>query len=113
MNGEFFSKFIKEHFNLCFGKAGPKTGGSRLFVMDNDPSQTSKLAMTSLSEIEAELLKIPPRSPDINPIENIFHIVKDHLNSQAITKNITRESFGEFQERGPWCSRKFFSAANQ
>ena len=37
MNGDFFAQFIKNNFNLCFGKAGPKTDGKRLFVMDNDP----------------------------------------------------------------------------
>ena len=37
MNGYFFAQFIKNNFNLCFGKAGPKTDGKRLFVMNNDP----------------------------------------------------------------------------
>ena len=34
MDGAFFAEFIKAHFNLCFGKAGPKTYGRRLFVME-------------------------------------------------------------------------------
>ncbi len=42
---------------------------------------------------------IPPRSPDLNPIENIFHIVKNDLGRQAICENITPESFSEFEER--------------
>ena len=38
INRDFFAQFIKSNFNLCFGKAGPKTDGKRLmFVMDNDP----------------------------------------------------------------------------
>jgi transposase len=45
MDGVFFAKCIRENFNLCFGKAGPKAYGKRLFLMDNDPSQTSKKAM--------------------------------------------------------------------
>ena len=48
MNGKFFANFIKKQFNTCFAKAGPKHGGKRLFVMDNDPSQSSKAAMTAL-----------------------------------------------------------------
>ena len=68
MNGDFFADFIKNNFNLCFGKAGPKTGGKRLFVMDNDPCQTSKKAITALTQIECEFHRIPPSSPDINPI---------------------------------------------
>ena len=74
MNGKFFANFIKKkQFNTCFAKAGPKHGGKRLFVMDNDPSQSSKAAMTALKSVEGELLKIPPRSPDLNPIENILY----------------------------------------
>ena len=41
---------------------------------------------------------IPPRSPDLNPIENIFHIVKNELESEAIRKHIV-ESFDEFEKR--------------
>ena len=39
--------------------------------------------MNVLEGIEAELLKIPVRPPDLNPIENIFHIVKCHLRDEA------------------------------
>ena len=39
MNGDFFTVFIQNNFNLCCGKAGPKTGRKRLFVTDNDPCQ--------------------------------------------------------------------------
>ena len=76
MDGEFFENFIREHFNLCFGKAGPKTDGKRLFVMENCPCQTSRVALKALQDVECEVHKIPARSPDLNPIENIFHIVK-------------------------------------
>ena len=90
MNRDFFAQFIKSNFNLCFGKAGPKTDGKRLFVMDNDPCQTSKKAMLALTQIECELHRIPPRSPDINPIENVFHPVKKMLQKEAIDQNITK-----------------------
>ncbi|CAB4019398.1 Hypothetical predicted protein [Paramuricea clavata] len=55
--------------------------------------------MASLGQVEAEMLKIPARSPDINPIENIFHLVKSQLNKQAVTENITSESYEQFQTR--------------
>jgi hypothetical protein len=45
MDGPFFAQFIKEHFRIAFGRAGPKQNGRRLFIMDNDPCQTSKVAM--------------------------------------------------------------------
>ena len=56
--------------------SGPKTNARRLFTMDNDPSQTSKAAKSALEDIQAQMQEISPRSPDLNPIENIFHLVK-------------------------------------
>ena len=99
MTGEFFATFIREHFNLTFAKAGPKADGRRLFVMDNDPSQTSRAAKLALEDIEGRFHEIPPRSPDLNPIENIFHLVKRYLDQEAISKNIIRETFDEFSVR--------------
>ena len=39
------------------------------------------------------------RSPDLNPIQNMFHLVKNDLQRQAICENITAESFSEFEKR--------------
>ena len=99
MNGEYFGQFIRTHFNITFARAGPKMNGRRLFVMDNDPSQRSKSATMALTDIEAELLEIPPRSPDIDCIENVFHLVKRYLEEEAIAENITNETFEQFKQR--------------
>ena len=79
MTGEFFATFIWEHFNLTFPNTAPKADGRRLFVMDNDPSQTSRIEKRAPEEIEGSFHKIPRRSPDLNPIENNFHLVKRYL----------------------------------
>ena len=52
-----------------------------------------------MKSIRAKLLSIPPRSPDINPIENLFHLIKRQLNNDAITRNMTKETFEEFAAR--------------
>lgn len=91
MSGDFFAMFIRSHFNLAFGQAGPKMNGRRLFVMDNDPSQRSKVASNALKDVEAEL--------DVDCIENVFHLPKRYLEEEAIALNITRESFVEFKQR--------------
>ena len=49
--------------------------------------------------MRAELFTIPPRSPDLNPIENIFNIAKRELKRQAIRNNITYETYEQFSER--------------
>ena len=99
MNGIFFAVFVQEHLNITFAKAGPKTNRRRIFIMDNDFSQRSRAAQMALEDIESEFQEIPPRSPDLNPIENIFHLVKRYLENEAISKRITKESFEEFQSR--------------
>ena len=65
--------------------------------MDNNPSQISKVAENVFKDIECELLRIPPRSPDTNPIENIFDLAKNLLESEAIQENIACETFEQFK----------------
>ena len=36
---------------------------------------------------------------DINPIENIFHLIKCHLREEVINRNIVSESFEQYEER--------------
>ena len=67
--------------------------------MDNDPSQRSKAARKAINEAGATLFAIPPRSPDLNPIENLFHIVKNQLNKEALTKAIHQETWQQFSAR--------------
>ena len=38
----------------------------------DDPSLNSRAARDAMIRCRSELLKIPPRSPDLNPKENIF-----------------------------------------
>ena len=61
---------------------------TRLFVMDNDPCQNSKIAKAALENIGANILKIPPRSPDLNPIENSFNNVKRTLREEALREKL-------------------------
>ena len=98
MDGQFFAQFIRTHFNIAFARSGPKRYGRRLFIMDNDPSQRSKVAKRALQDIEAELHEIPPRSPDINVIESIFHLLRMDLEEEAVTENITCETFQQFRD---------------
>ena len=60
-----------------------------LLVMDNDPSQRSMVAKDALQEIGAEHIEIPARSPDLNPIDNIFHNIKRSLREERGIINAT------------------------
>ena len=49
-----------------------------------------------MEEIGAQLFAIPPRSPDVNPIESLFHLVPNGLNAQVLSERITQENFIQF-----------------
>lgn len=96
LNGETFAAFIRKYFSEIFKRSG-KDG--KKWIQDGDPSQNSGKAKAAFQEICADLLSIPPRSPELNPIENVFAFVKKDLKTQAIEGNIEKESYNEFSLR--------------
>ena len=52
-----------------------------------------------MSHTRAELLKLPPRSPDLAPIENFFYFANNSLREETKLHHITSETFQEFKER--------------
>ncbi len=96
MTGAIFAKFIEDHFRRMFDVADKETG---VFIQDGDPSQNSSAAQTAMTKVNAQLLAIPPRSPDLNRIENFFHIVSENLREESILQQCTKESFDDFKAR--------------
>ena len=45
------------------------------------------------------MFAIPPRSTDINPIENFFRLLQIELTKQALERKIRHETFTEFSAR--------------
>ena len=99
MNGQYFESFIDNNFNSLFQRANNNDRRYRLWVQDGDPSQNSARAKRAMSRANAVLLSIPARSPDINPIENIFHLVSKKLRRDALELRIKFESYKQFEER--------------
>lgn len=50
-----------------------------IFQQDNDPKHTSRVAKEYFEENEIELLDWPAQSPDMNPIETLWSIIKEKL----------------------------------
>ena len=97
INGQMFAEFVKDHFPETVQNSSNPRG--KLFLQDGDPSQNSRLASDAMTTVGAKKFSIPARSPDMNPIENVFNFVKLQLHSQALGRQLTKENFEEFSNR--------------
>lgn len=68
--------------------------GGGLFQQDNAPCHVSKRTLQHLQESGVRVLPWPPSSPDINPIENLWAIVKRRVRDrQPSTKSALISAF--------------------
>lgn len=97
IDGEKCAKFVEKHFPEMFENSSNPKG--KLFLQDGDPSQNSVKARTAMEKVGCRLFKIPARSPDLNPIENIFHLIGKEMKREAKEENITQETYDQFCAR--------------
>ena len=98
ITGDNFARFvIDEQFPAAFERSG--SVHPHRFLQDGCPKQNSKAAENAWRRKGYEIVKIPARSPDLNPIENFFHLVRTKMKSDAIDNNITKETYKQFVER--------------
>ena len=56
------------------------------FMQDNDPKHTSNMGKDFLDNNNITWWKTPPESPDLNPIENLWHELKEYLRREVKPK---------------------------
>ena len=57
------------------------------FIQDNDPKPTSAKAQEFFIDHGVNWWHTPPESPDCNPIENMWHEMKEHLRREVKPQN--------------------------
>ena len=68
-------------------------------MQDGDPSQNSSRARSAWDKTGAQKFSIPARSPDLNPIENVFHIAKKKFYQDPLEMKSERKNCEEFSAR--------------
>ena len=56
------------------------------FMQDNDPKHTSRLAKAFFEENNVNWMKTCAESPDMNPIENMWHELKEFVRREVKPK---------------------------
>ena len=97
ITGQKFADIVSNEFPNAFAISSNPRG--KLLLMDGCPRQNSAIAKVAIDNINGRIMKIPPRSPDLNPIENFFHLVGKELSRHALANEIKKETFQDFSAR--------------
>ena len=84
MNKEFYVQILETSLLPFLQSTYPD--GHR-FMQDNDPKHVSRYARMWMAENGVVWWKTPPESPDLNPIENIWHEMKEYIRREIKPKN--------------------------
>lgn len=80
MDAIFYVSMLKKYLLLFIANNFPT---SHRFMQDNDPKHTSRLAKQFFEENNVNWWKTPPESPDCNPIENLWHELKEFIRREV------------------------------
>lgn len=89
LNGELFAAYARQHL-------APRLRTGDILVMDNLPTHKVKAAVDAVHAADSRVLYLPPYSPDLNPIEQVFSKIKNELRRRELrTIPALEDAFGQ------------------
>ena len=85
MNSKDYCQILGKFFLPFVQKLYPE--GNVYLVQDNAPTHTSRETKQFFAEAGIKTMRWPAESPDINPIEKLWHQLKEHLRSYVKPAN--------------------------
>jgi transposase len=82
MDSPKYIEVLDEHLLPQLQLGQESIGGTWRMMQDNAPCHTSKLVKSFLQRNRVDFIDWPPYSPDLNPIENIWHWMKHVLETE-------------------------------
>jgi len=76
MDGPFYVSILE---NQLLPAAKEMFGRDWRLQQDNDPKHTSRVAKAFITDNRVNVIEWPSNSPDLNPIENMWHLVKNNV----------------------------------
>ncbi len=88
MNGPLYVKILERALVPFLQKVFPNQ--SHRFMQDNDTKHTSKVGRRFMEANWINWWKTPPESPDANPIENLWHELKECIRRERSNQKLKR-----------------------
>lgn len=88
VHNKFKSQHYKDMLEATFFPEIKEIKPDFIFMQDNASIHKAEHVMNYLKEENVELLKWPPRSPDLNPIENIWAEMQRLVNKHMLKRRV-------------------------